>query len=723
VSAETISIRGVVVDPSGAPVAAARVAVEGGTPAATDALGRFDVQASGDGPVRLRVSAPGFATAVRVVAPGGGLPELRIELAPAASEQVTVTATRTLVSLSESPASVAVLTAQELRASAAPALDDALRQVPGFSLFRRSGSRTANPTSQGASLRGIGASGASRAAVMDDGIPLNDPFGGWVYWGRVPRAAVSRIEVVRGGTSDLYGSTALSGTVNVLRREPGARQLHVETSAGAQATAEGSAFGAAGWGGWQGSIAAERLTTDGYVTVDPRERGAVDRASSSRHATADLTLQRAWAEAGRAFLRGSYYQEARHNGTPLQTNDTRSRQLAAGGEWRRLSARAWADWQRYHQTFTAISTDRTSERLTRAQAVPADGRGLLAQWTQPVGQRQVVVAGVDLREAHGTSDENVVAVNGAVSRAAGEGRQRTAAAFVEDLLRASRRLSLGLGVRLDGWRNVDGRQTQSGRVTALPDRSETASSPRLTALFKASRRVSISAAAYGAFRAPTLNELYRTFRVGNVVTLANEALTAERVRGAEAGVRLQGDRSWARLTAFFASLHDPIANVTLSTAPDQITRQRQNLGRTRADGLELEGGTEVGRLRLSAGYLWVDSRVESFPSDRTLEGTRVPQVARHQGFAQVRYEAPTRLAVAVQARFQGAQFEDDQNLLSLAGFAVADAVVSRPLARGFGIFVAAENLTNTRYDIGRTPVRSLGPPRAVRFGLRFDTSR
>src|ERR671929_131193 len=104
--------------------------------------------------------------------------------------------------------------------TSAATLDDALRQVPGFTLFRRTGSRVANPTSQGVSLRGVGASGASRALVLADGIPLNDPFGGWVYWGRVPRASVERIEVLRGGASSLYGSSALGGVVNLITRRP-----------------------------------------------------------------------------------------------------------------------------------------------------------------------------------------------------------------------------------------------------------------------------------------------------------------------------------------------------------------------------------------------------------------------------------------------------------------------------------------------------------------------
>ena len=70
--------------------------------------------------------------------------------------------------------------------SPALTLDDFLRRVPGFTLFRRTSSLVAHPTAQGVSLRGVGPSGASRSLVLADGIPLNDPFGGWVYWSRVP---------------------------------------------------------------------------------------------------------------------------------------------------------------------------------------------------------------------------------------------------------------------------------------------------------------------------------------------------------------------------------------------------------------------------------------------------------------------------------------------------------------------------------------------------------
>src|SRR5437763_8080707 len=189
-------------------------------------------------------------------------PQVTQHSAPSTQDSITVTATRTKTRLADTPASVVVLDRSAI--ASAPTLDDALRQVAGFTLFRRTGSRTANPTSQGVSLRGVGASGASRALVLDDGIPLNDAFGGWVYWGRVPRAALDRVEILRGGASDLYGSAAMGGVVQFVRRQSG---VALDLSAGTERTGTGSLFAAHQIGAWRGSVVADVLRTDGYVLV------------------------------------------------------------------------------------------------------------------------------------------------------------------------------------------------------------------------------------------------------------------------------------------------------------------------------------------------------------------------------------------------------------------------------------------------------------------------
>lgn len=731
-------IEGRVKDERGAVVIGALVTLVGGNleqTRTTDGEGRFAFESAPTDGARLEVRARGFESHViewRPTDRNNG--SLEIVLAPATiSDEITVTATRTETRLSDSAASVVLLTPSDLKATAAVTLDDALRQIPGFSLFRRAGSRTANPTAQGVSLRGVGASGASRALMLADGIPLNDPFGGWVYWGRVPRESIGRIEVVRGGGSHLYGTDALGGVISLLPRRENDSTFSMEASYGNQRTPSGSLFANGRVGLWSAQVSAQAFNTDGYVIVAEEERGRVDTPAGAEYSALEVALERSLAGNGRVFARGSIFGEDRENGTPLQTNQTYIRQLAVGADWTSprvgtLSIRSYGGTQMFDQDFSAVAADRNSETITRSQRVPAQQIGVGFQWSRAAGSRQTLVGGLDAREVRGASDE-LGFVAGRLSSAVGSGgRQRTLGIFGEDIIRITPRLLATVAARIDRWRNYDAlsvtrplAQPGPSTSTLFPDRTETAFSPHLSLVQHLSDSVSISGSVYRAFRAPTLNELYRGFRVGNVLTLANEDLRAERLTGAEASTLVRAARARLNLrgTFFWSAITRPIANVTLRVTPDLITRQRQNLGRTQSRGIELEAEARVlDQVSISGGYLFVDATVISFPANTQLEGLLIPQVARHQFTFQVKYSGG-RNTVGLQGRTIGSQFDDDQNRFRLGRFFTLDALASRALTQGVEIFAAAENLFDQRYDVGRTPIRTVGPPILARVGLRL----
>ncbi len=737
-----VRFQGVVEDQTGAVVAGARVELHdehfrAWRPTSRDGSFTFDSV-----PIRtgtLTVSAPGFATLERAWTAAEQSP-LVITLQPAGlSQKITVTATRLPTRLTNTPANVVVLTSQDVSATAALELDDVLRQVPGFSLFRRSGSRTANPTTQGVSLRGVGTSGASRALVLSEGIPLNDPFGGWVYWDLVPRASVGRVEVLRGGASDLYGTSAMGGVVNILTRSASQSAFSLDTSYGNENTPDASLWAGVVMGRWHVDLGAEAMRTRGYVLVDPAERGSVDTRAGSEHETAQLRVERDVSSNGRVFAEARIFAENRENGTPLQTNRTHLRQMALGGDWQpeslgTVALRIYGGPQLYDQTFSAIAPDRNSESLTRIQRVPAQQGGFSVQWSRPAGAHQTLVAGLEGREVRGASDETGFSGGLATTAVGAGGRQRTLAVFGEDILRLTPRWITTLGLRLDNWRNFDALSSSRPlgtpgpvAVTNFMPRSESAFSPRLASLYRVSESVSLTASFYRAFRAPTLNELYRDFRVGSVVTLANPDLTAERLTGAETGVELSSfhHKVTTRGEFFWSDVTRPIANVTLAVTPNLITRQRQNLGRTRSRGLDLDATVHLSQeFDISAGYEFADAAVVSFPANPALVGLRIPQVPRNVFTFQARYSNPhgkkalSRWTLAFQGRFAGLQFDDDQNLLPLGRYFTLDALLARPLGRGVEAYVAAENVFNDRYAVGRTPVLTLGPPALVRSGIR-----
>ncbi len=650
---------------------------------------------------------------------------------PVIKEEVVVTANPTETSIEDTPASVVVFSSKRLESTAAPTVDDVLRQSVGFSIFRRSSSRSANPTTQGVSLRGVGASGASRSAVMFDGVPLTDPFGGWVQWNRVSPVEVEKIEVLRGGASGLYGDTALSGAVNIFPVQTDSGDVGVfgfDIFGGNQRTLSGSTFlGYRLKNVWLVDGTAVSYQTRGFIPIDPAIRGTADSFAGVRSGNYKARITRKLPGKASLFLSPTYFGEVRANGTQLQINRTHIRSFVVGGQvpkaWE-MRSRAWGGTQVFDQTFSTINATRTTEALNRIQRVPVQNVGFTAQVSHVFGRHQLI-AGGDAKNVRGASDEIAIANNVATSLVGPGGRQTVAGAFVQDFIRLGERLVIAASLRGDHWSNYDAFNTtrtiatRQTVTTIFADRSENAFSPQFSVLYHLNDEFSVYASASKSFRAPTLNELYRSFRVGNVQTLFNENLRAERAKNVEGGVNFSRHETRLRTSIFWTSIEDPVSNVTLSTTPTLITRQRQNAGSTRSAGLEIEAGTVIHKnIDLSAGYLFAASTVTAFPSNTALVGLRVPQVARHQFTFQARY-TPGKWTFSVQGRASSGQFDDDLNQFRLEPYGQLDLYVSRSLKGGFDLYVAVENVFNSRYSTARTPIRSVSAPTTVRVGIRY----
>ncbi len=731
------SVSGTVRDSSGAVVAGAKVSVAGNgfqKSVLTDKDGGFLLQAVPEIALTVRVDAASFAPLDKTLAAQEHSVDITLQPKTLAQE-VNVTANRSEAILSETAESVALLTREEIAATASATVDDMLRQVPGFTLFRRSGSRTANPTTQGVSLRGTGASGASRALVVEDGIPLNDPFGGWVYWGHVPREAIGSVEVLRGGASSLYGSDALSGVVNVVGLAPRRNYFSSEFSGGNESTGDFSGIDSLQLGRWNLLSSGEVFHTGGFVLIPQSQQGLVDTAINSEHETGRFEVRRNFAQ-NDLFTKISFYNENRNNGTSVQINDTQWWQIGSGvniqGRAGNLQVRGFSSGQSYNQTFSSVAVNRNSEALVDAQHVPAQQIGGSLVWTDKLWSRNSLVAGTDVRQVRGFSNEinfSSTAPNlGAVtSTTSAGGRQLSSGVFVQDSIQLARRILFTAGGRYSNWNNYDAQaktasfsSTVKSSLTNFADESEHAFSPRVALLVSANDHLILTASAYRSFRAPTLNELYRTFRLGNTVTQANSLLRAERLSGAESGANLFFKRMRFHTAYFWAQISDPVASVTLSSTPKLITRQRQNLGRTLSQGVEADAEWHSSQFEIRAGYQFVNAAVQSFPANRLLEGLEVPQVAPHQFSFQTLYRAPHRWTFAVQGRASNRQFDDDLNQFPLDAYFQMDAYASKRVSSRVEAFTAVENIFNSRAVVARTPNINLGSPILARAGIKLS---
>ena len=665
--------------------------------------------------LRVRVVRQGFDSVTQAIA---GAPEVDIVMLLATNqEEVEVTAARSPLALDASASSVRTMTNQQLREAPGFTLDDRLRQVAGFQLFRRTSSWVANPTTEGTTLRGLGSTAASRSLVLSDQVPLNDVYGGWIHWSEIPALATQSVELMRGGGSDLYGSSAIGGVIDVVPVVPKSFDYGLNVAAGSEDTSIVDGLITAGERGWSGLAASSLFRTGGYILTAPEFRGPVDVPSNVHSQSGRLELRRALGSDGDVFVRGNLLNEARSNGTPLQTNGTRIWRYVAGSDWSSASAgrfmvRFYGTDQNFRQSFSAINATRTSEKLTAFHIDPSQQVGGAVQWARSYRQ-WTVVAGGDVLDNRGTDLEEISEVS-LSSRQRGEG-------VYGEVLWQPMTWSMAFSSRFDHFGSFDARQV-GGTPPPLPNISENVFSPRLGVVKKIKETLSLTGSGFRAFRGPTMNELYRQGQVGQQITLPNSSLRSERATGAEAGALVSLERFGSvRSSYFWAQVNRPVSTVTLSSTPTSTLLMRENLGQLTSQGLAVEWALNpVGFMSVIGGYQLAFSTVTKFQADPTLVGKWTPQVPRNLATLQVRFQKERLGILSVDLRTSGQQFDDSANQFRLAGYAQVDLFAEHVFRRQWQIYCGIQNVLNQPVQAGRTPILTLGAPVTVLGGVRFS---
>ena len=663
----------------------------------------------------VEITKDGFDRVVRAIVDEGKL-VVQMRVAGAA-EEIEVTAARAPLALDASASSVRTMTGEQLREAPGFTLDDRLRQVAGFQLFRRTSSWVANPTTEGTTLRGLGSTAASRTLVLSDQVPLNDAYGGWIHWSEIPALAVRDVELMRGGVSDLYGSSAIGGVIDVVPVVPKSLNYGLNVADASEATSIADGLIAGGMSGWSGLVASSLFRTGGYILTAPEVRGPVDVPSNVHSQSGRVELRRVVGSDGDIFVRGNVLNEARSNGTPLQTNGARIWRYVAGGDWTdgdadRFLVRVYGTDQSYRQSFSAINATRTSERLTALHVDPSQQVGGAVQWGRSL-RRWTFVGGGDVLDNRGTDLEQL-------SNVSLSARQRGEGIYGEMLWQPST-WSFAFSSRFDHFGSFDARQS-GGTPPPLPSISENVFNPRLGVVKKINGSLSLTGSGFRAFRGPTMNELYRQGQVGQQTTLANPSLRAERATGFEFGALASAGRLGSvRGSYFWTQVNRPVAAVTLSSTPTSTLLMRQNLGQLTSKGLTAEWEVRPASwISVIGGYQLAFSTVTKFQADPTLVGKWTAQVPRNMATLQMRF-SPGRVGVfSVDLRTSGHQFDDSANQFRLAGYGQVDLYGEHSFGERWRVYLQVGNLLNQPVEAGRTPLLTLGAPMMVTGGVRFS---
>lgn len=648
-------------------------------------------------------------------------------------------------------ASSQVFTQQDLAALPYDRLDAALAAQSSFGLFRRTPSIAANPTIQGATLRGIGPNGAGRAAVLLDGAPLNDPFGNWVNWSAIPLAGVSQVILERGGRPLSGGSGALSGLIAI---ETGQQREGTRlTLSGTTLEGFDAAMSHAGSIGKADVIAsASGGQREGYILLPESQRGPADVPTASYNASGSLKIGLDLAGDWRAALQLRGFTEGRDNGLEGAVNSTDgfdgSLRLTRPAALNQLGVDllVYGQVREFENLFTAVDAARETTRPVLDQfSVPAYAAGLRGQMERRWGADSQTTLFVQLDHKSGETREafrNFGAGFTRERRAGGQQMLYGAGLLHSQTLGA--RLALDVGLRLDGTRLSSGARLETDRQTSatlredvFEARSETEPSAELGLKWTPKAAWLVHARGYRSYRMPSLNEAFRPFRVGNDITEANPLLRNETVTGVDIGARFEPlSGQFIDVTLFYNWLADAVGNITVPGADGGVIapcgfvptggscRQRGNIDRIGIFGAEVQSEIRLSKtLRLAAFYGYTDASVSRDDGAPALAGNRLAQVPRHQGSLSAHWQPialPLRASVTL--RGQSRQFEDDLNQRALEGFAALDVSAQWQVRDGIAVRADIVNITDQEIQAGRTAngLITRAQPLTASFGVQIE---
>ncbi|MGN6817390.1 MAG: TonB-dependent receptor plug domain-containing protein [Sphingomonas sp.] len=615
-----------------------------------------------------------------------------------------------------------VIDRDRLANDASGRVEDVLNDVAGFQQFRRSDSRSANPSAQGATLRALGGNASSRTLVLLDGVPIADPFFGYIPFSALVPDRLAGVRVTRGGGSGAFGSGAVAGTIELV--SAGRRDLPVlagEAFYGSRNSESVSASLSPSLGGGFATVSGRFERGDGFQTTPEDQRVAATVPARYRDWSAGTRAVIPIGATAELQVRGLLFGDNR----TLRFKGADSSSEGEDASVRFVSRGAWqVDALAYLQArnFTNKVISATSFRLTLDQRnTPSTGLGGKIELRPPVGHDHVLRLGGDVRAADGQLFEDAYNAAGLVTarRNAG-GRTTVAGLFVEDDWTIGRLVVTG-GVRADRWAITDGffRERTGAGALATDNRFAARDGTEVTGrgglLFHAARWVDLRAAAYTGFRLPTLNELYRPFTVFPITTQANADLDPERLKGVEGGVDLKPLPGMAiGLTAFYNRLGDAIANITIG--PN--LRRRGNVDAIDAKGVEATVEWRSGTVTLSGSYALSESKVRA--PGMAFDGLAPAQSPRHAASATAAWAPQPGYLLSLTARYVGDQYEDDLQTNVLPAATTVDAYAKLPVTRRVSIVARAENLfdqaVETRNQAGSI---DLGTPRTLWIGVRI----
>ena len=710
------SFSGTVVDPQGGSIAGAKLTFtprHGASSRTTtsDTNGHFVFSAVAPGAYSVVVTANGFQKliTVSVAAPGADKAlTLSLQIAPVQTT-VVVTATRSARSLTDVPVSVTVVTGEQIEQTPARTIDDVLRRVPSVDLPLAS-TNEQHPTDTIVSMRGLS---GIRSLVLLDGVPLNDPFFGFLQWSEIPIASIDRVEVVRGGGSTLWGNYAMGGVINIITRPVDKTELVIESGGGSRGTYRTGGHAAVAGSRYGIGIDAGNSHSNGYLEQVKESRGPIDVPTSFTADTIAISGNVDLTSNLSARGRVSHYSNAQNYLTRLQTNGEGTWRYAGGLNWQPTD-RQTVNLNLFHND-ERFSTNNTGspegadpvqvEYIQNIHRTLANDSGASLLWSKSfTGVLRSLSAGGDYHRVHGSDAARIFdGTNTYVRTDLGSGDQRFAGGFLQTDLRPLERLQILFSLRYQDFYSLNGvDNTPGGLGAAVPTRHDNDVDPRLSARYQLPAGFALRGALYRAFRAPTLDNLYRSASVPGYILYSNASLSPETLNGGEIGFDLARGPVRFQATAYDSHVSRLLTYRYLdaSALPPgfSIGARLINAGSATSRGFEGELNWQIApHLDTLLSYTYADSIVTANLEDPASVGVQQPGIPRNRATLGVNWSTFHGIQVSPHLRYLSRTSGDPDNIYHTDPHFISDLAVTAPITTRVQAFAQVENLFSRTY--------------------------
>lgn len=669
------------------------------------------------------------------------------------SETVVVTATKTATSLADVPESVSVVTGDQIEATPAQGLNDVLRNMPGMTL-NDIGPTVGHPTAYNEAMRGLPTT-ETRMLVLVDGIPLNDPFFNYIQWNRIPLDNIQQVEIVRGGGSPLWGNAAMGGVVNVITKAPRANVLELDAAGGSYGGYATSLYGTyvvsdqlsftvnANWTGTSGyQTTPASWTSFGSLNLRPPVFTPTSASAQNIGLRADFAPMPDLT----GFLSVTYNNDGQILTTPIGENNQTIWTAAGGikksfGESRSLSFTYFHDDDHFITNNPHLITPISEFNSNIHHTIASDNGASLIFNQQSDGIVRSVNLGTDYHQVSGIDRAGYFVASGAPAAPTilGGGNQLFWAGFGQVQLVPIEALEILTSLRYQYYDSSKGVDTFPPAFTSIPDTKKFRFTPRVDGRYRLDDGFALRAAYYQSFRAPSLDQLYRTFADTSAgIFEGNPLLQPETLEGEEVGL----DFNLPGLRSQFTLYNSKLTNIITSTnlAPDQFPNllgvtcgfdqvsftflactRNINAASAIARGFEGEIDWDIGGgFSTKLTYTYADSHYTANPIDPEAVGGRLEGVPLHNAGATLSYTDPDGWQAVTVLRYISKSFGDPiaaDGLIQQAHF-VVDVSGSYPIRDNLLAYVKIQNLFDRRYiasNGGGAPI--LGTPLEVMGGL------